>query len=99
LWFPVVLGVLPSISVTSPSFVCGCCRCVTFGPVHRHIAVVDEHPFLGQWFELPLRLLLEVVVVVVLPVPNFSFVGVVRFVNRRWFGILVRFGSPLIERV
>ncbi len=47
-WFPVVLGVLPSVSVTSLSLVCGCSRCVSFGLVHIHTAVVSEHPILGQ---------------------------------------------------
>ena len=40
-----------------------------------------------------------VVVVVVVPVLNFSFVVLVRFVKLRWFGILVRFVSLLIDRV
>ena len=43
-----VLGVLPSVSATYLVIVCGCSGCVTLGLVHRHIAVVGEHPFWGQ---------------------------------------------------
>jgi hypothetical protein len=99
LCLPVVLNVLPSTSVTPLSSDCGFARCVSFGLVQMHIAVVGVRPFWGLWYELPLHLLLVVVVVVVvLPVLNFSFVGVVRFVYLKWFETWVRFESPRKNR-
>jgi hypothetical protein len=90
------LGVHSSISATSLSSPFGSSRCVPFGLVHRSTAVADVHPCLGLWFLLPLRLLLEVAVVVP-PVLSFSSVVLVRFVNLSWFGISVLFGSSLSD--
>jgi hypothetical protein len=88
----VALGVLPSVSVTSLLFPCGFYRCSIFELVRTHVAVVGERPFSGQWSSLLLLLLLEVVVVVaVLPVQNFSSVGVVRFAILSGFEISVLF--------
>ena len=92
------LGVHSSTSVTSLSSPFGSSRCVPFELVRNCTAVADVPPCLGLWFLLPLRLLLEVVVVVPL-VLNFSSVVLVRFVHLSWFGISVLSGSLPPDRV